>query len=135
LFVFFFFNDTATTEIYTLSLHDALPICHFADLVRTGYGSARIVPAVFGIAPNSCEELYATSLPRQLSAIELSTAANLLRSHGFARDHAANPMGAHAASVLGAASLPHGDVFGRMPNTARKMRALRVRLRSSATLN
>src|SRR2546430_14667875 len=30
-FLFFFFNDTATTEIYTLSLHDALPIslwCH-----------------------------------------------------------------------------------------------------------
>src|SRR2546426_7067892 len=26
-FSFFFFNDTATTEIYTLSLHDALPIC------------------------------------------------------------------------------------------------------------
>src|SRR6266487_7112548 len=28
-FCFFFFNDTATTEIYTLSLHDALPICSF----------------------------------------------------------------------------------------------------------
>src|SRR3954467_16010201 len=27
LICFFFFNDTATTEIYTLSLHDALPIC------------------------------------------------------------------------------------------------------------
>src|SRR5260370_8946516 len=27
----FFFNDTATTEIYTLSLHDALPICAWAD--------------------------------------------------------------------------------------------------------
>ena len=27
--VVFFFNDTATTEIYTLSLHDALPICYF----------------------------------------------------------------------------------------------------------
>src|SRR3712207_6876421 len=26
-YLFFFFNDTATTEIYTLSLHDALPIC------------------------------------------------------------------------------------------------------------
>src|SRR5260370_41013355 len=26
-FLIFFFNDTATTEIYTLSLHDALPIC------------------------------------------------------------------------------------------------------------
>src|SRR2546429_2048263 len=30
-FFFFFFNDTATTEIYTLSLHDALPICHGLD--------------------------------------------------------------------------------------------------------
>src|SRR5258708_14365751 len=29
MFFFFFFNDTATTEIYTLSLHDALPICIF----------------------------------------------------------------------------------------------------------
>src|SRR5258708_19792158 len=28
--LFFFFNDTATTEIYTLSLHDALPIYHIA---------------------------------------------------------------------------------------------------------
>src|SRR5256885_8734276 len=28
---FFFFNDTATTEIYTLSLHDALPICIIAQ--------------------------------------------------------------------------------------------------------
>src|SRR5688572_32488218 len=27
VFLFFFFNDTAPTEIYTLSLHDALPIC------------------------------------------------------------------------------------------------------------
>src|SRR5437588_3886325 len=32
--VFFFFNDTATTEIYTLSLHDALPI--FAAEVADG---------------------------------------------------------------------------------------------------
>src|SRR2546425_11637003 len=32
LFIFFFFfNDTATTEIYTLPLHDALPICEHAD--------------------------------------------------------------------------------------------------------
>src|ERR1051326_9483001 len=29
--VVFFFNDTATTEIYTLSLHDALPICQRVD--------------------------------------------------------------------------------------------------------
>src|SRR6266705_6874775 len=30
--LFFFFNDTATTEIYTLSLHDALPICPHTGL-------------------------------------------------------------------------------------------------------
>src|SRR5688572_31489222 len=30
----FFFNDTATTEIYTLSLHDALPICNVARARR-----------------------------------------------------------------------------------------------------
>src|SRR5256885_2092868 len=29
IFIFFFFNDTATTEIYTLSLHDALPIYRY----------------------------------------------------------------------------------------------------------
>src|SRR2546429_6565120 len=33
-FFFFFFNDTATTEIYTLSLHDALPIS-LPDIFRT----------------------------------------------------------------------------------------------------
>src|SRR5258708_18290434 len=31
LSLFFFFNDTATTEIYTLSLHDALPISDLGD--------------------------------------------------------------------------------------------------------
>src|SRR5207249_11180245 len=31
-FFFFFFNDPATTEIYTLSLHDALPICCFIGI-------------------------------------------------------------------------------------------------------
>src|SRR3712207_7007151 len=37
---FFFFNDTATTEIYTLSLHDALPICfRQVGLRRILYGS------------------------------------------------------------------------------------------------
>src|SRR2546422_10350437 len=36
LFSFFFFNDTATTEIYTLSLHDALPISWEFDLPMAG---------------------------------------------------------------------------------------------------
>src|SRR5256885_3792383 len=35
LLFFFFFNDTATTEIYTLSLHDALPILGYEAVYRT----------------------------------------------------------------------------------------------------
>src|ERR1035441_5946589 len=35
-FFLFFFNDTATTEIYTLSLHDALPICGRSSLTLWG---------------------------------------------------------------------------------------------------
>src|SRR2546430_10495285 len=37
----FFFNDTATTEIYTLSLHDALPISHGPALLFRGHAGVR----------------------------------------------------------------------------------------------
>src|SRR6185436_19113631 len=40
-FTFFFFNDTATTEIYTLSLHDALPISVVPVLRRLGRAPLR----------------------------------------------------------------------------------------------
>src|SRR5216683_7016305 len=41
-FFFFFFNDTATTEIYTLSLHDALPTCSCAPRCRSaGWTTSR----------------------------------------------------------------------------------------------
>src|SRR3990172_2839072 len=44
----FFFNDTATTEIYTLSLHDALPICpHLWRVLQ----SAAVRPAHLRILP------------------------------------------------------------------------------------
>src|SRR2546427_12413936 len=45
LFSFFFFNDTATTEIYTLSLHDALPISRPADGRGTPAGGHDPPPA------------------------------------------------------------------------------------------
>src|SRR5437867_13015777 len=43
--LFFFFNDTATTEIYTLSLHDALPI----SLARRA--SCRLCPPTWDVTP------------------------------------------------------------------------------------
>src|SRR3989442_11590171 len=52
LFFFFFFNDTATTEIYTLSLHDALPISlrpipFLFKLLRTLLHCAKSYPLSF----------------------------------------------------------------------------------------
>src|SRR2546430_8261469 len=48
LFIFFFFNDTATTEIYTLSLHDALPISVrlVFEITPTFLDAARKAPPV-----------------------------------------------------------------------------------------
>src|SRR2546429_2329429 len=40
IIVFFFFNDTATTEIYTLSLHDALPISDLRSTAGRSPGTA-----------------------------------------------------------------------------------------------
>src|SRR2546422_9593068 len=54
LISFFFFNDTATTEIYTLSLHDALPI--YPPICGTGrYRSRAILRLLgqFGRCPNA----------------------------------------------------------------------------------
>src|SRR2546430_4476030 len=72
-FFFFFFNDTATTEIYTLSLHDALPIYPGAEfpsamaqqmdhetrigIVRRAY--AKQVLAAAGIADRRVEAAFA----------------------------------------------------------------------------
>src|SRR2546430_11476410 len=46
IFFFFFFNDTATTEIYTLSLHDALPIYRIAEVPAAGSSFDRISNSV-----------------------------------------------------------------------------------------
>src|SRR2546426_6786136 len=50
----FFFNDTATTEIYTLSLHDALPIC-FSGRPRSKGGA-------HPVCPPPCPERCATEI-------------------------------------------------------------------------
>src|SRR2546426_5902321 len=57
LLFFFFFNDTATTEIYTLSLHDALPIysdslCHASERGRKNCrAGVRHIPRVMLCQP------------------------------------------------------------------------------------
>src|SRR3712207_7420497 len=44
--IIFFFNDTATTEIYTLSLHDALPICEALVRIREVRLGDEVAPRV-----------------------------------------------------------------------------------------
>src|SRR5690348_17925988 len=56
---FFFFNDTATTEIYTLSLHDALPICRTTRPRRRRRPSAGA--ASRGDRPTPCGRRHAAT--------------------------------------------------------------------------
>src|SRR2546429_6437945 len=83
---FFFFNDTATTEIYTLSLHDALPIYHLlvlhqdlreveqtaAQVLARGRGrpeSLRPQPARLGVDPESRSEEHTSELQSRLHLV------------------------------------------------------------------
>src|SRR3712207_7370056 len=53
LFCFFFFNDTATTEIYTLSLHDALPILPTTSSTESSITGNREKPVLRASASTS----------------------------------------------------------------------------------
>src|SRR5260221_12105902 len=67
LLFFFFFNDTATTEIYTLSLHDALPICviplsrYIEDGMMTAAQAGLLVRAVRERSEEHTSELQSHS--------------------------------------------------------------------------
>src|SRR2546422_5649217 len=70
---FFFFNDTATTEIYTLSLHDALPIC--ADGAPFLHIPARPEPRA--ARPSSRGPVRQEGRPRDRKSTRLNS------SHGY----------------------------------------------------
>src|SRR3712207_7064156 len=76
--IFFFFNDTATTEIYTLSLHDALPISsrQFAEL---GYDrtTLRSVAQAAGVDAALVARFYGTKQQDRKSTRLNSSHANI----------------------------------------------------------
>src|SRR5688572_31575357 len=69
-FFFFFFNDTATTEIYTLSLHDALPIYPIAiTRSESGMGTPRISTALTKVKTVALTDRKSTRLNSSHSQI------------------------------------------------------------------
>src|SRR2546430_12260072 len=68
---FFFFNDTATTEIYTLSLHDALPI--YADHTPGGSSGGAAAAVASGMSPaahgNDRSEEHTSELQSQSNLV------------------------------------------------------------------
>src|SRR2546430_9966824 len=93
-YFFFFFNDTATTEIYTLSLHDALPISVFAVVQAAG-------PAPVAAAGHSLGEYSAYITAGGLTAPD---AARLVRKRGELMHQAGTERPGTMAAVLGLAT-------------------------------
>src|SRR2546427_9467878 len=74
--LFFFFNDTATTEIYTLSLHDALPISGRARSAADGRPGSRCRSAGSGRRGRASPRAYASSPCRSAEQDRKSTRLN-----------------------------------------------------------
>src|SRR2546425_8670387 len=73
-FCFFFFNDTATTEIYTLSLHDALPIL----AVVKGRGSCWRSGVISAVSSSTCPDRMADLGRSEEHTSELQSLAYLV---------------------------------------------------------
>src|ERR1051326_9586380 len=92
IFLFFFFNDTATTEIYTLSLHDALPIYVAAHLhghergARRDPRGAHRVAAHRGRGMRAVEEQVGERLPAR-EVIGPRIGLGERHEHGVLVDH------------------------------------------------
>src|SRR5690349_25034913 len=80
LFFFFFFNDTATTEIYTLSLHDALPISRLGHRGDDALDLSRLDAAARRLAvPSPAASLDRKSTRLNSSHVEISYAVFCLK--------------------------------------------------------
>src|SRR5256886_12457133 len=76
----FFFNDTATTEIYALSLHDALPISPTPATMRVAQMDPGPMPTLTASAPASMSARAASAVA-MLPADRKSTRLNSSHSH------------------------------------------------------
>src|SRR5690242_21703307 len=71
---YFFFNDTATTELYTLSLHDALPICNkTTNLTSKEAKMGKVMRHTLGASLNIRHNLSSSKGPKPLQLKLLTT--------------------------------------------------------------
>ena len=89
-YLFFFFNDTATTEIYTLSLHDALPILERLHKVQTARPFRILIATILSArtkdenttkAADKLFKLYGT--PQKLAKAKVKDVEKVIKSVGF----------------------------------------------------
>src|SRR5215475_12875978 len=112
LFFFFFFNDTATTEIYTLSLHDALPT--WAVVVETATGTRyrangqHSSAALANLTPEEFTIAFPTGL---LVTVEEFTSDNLLQDGFLIFDMFDHPKSARTnTDIMGLHRAHHPDL-------------------------
>src|SRR5471030_2329371 len=124
LMFFFFFNDTATTEIYTLSLHDALPIdaTAYQQLRRDGLAELHLM--VDGLHCGACVWLIETMLARRPGVVEarVSLTTRRLRLVWSPQQATAEAL-VGAVAALGYRVVPF-DPAALASDTARRERAL-----------
>src|SRR3712207_8860174 len=85
-FCFFFFNDTATTEIYTLSLHDALPI-------------SPLRPTLTGIREDNDEDYFTCRRFLLRAALRRGAGAAAAASDGHPRDRKSTRLNSSHANI------------------------------------
>src|SRR3989449_11282117 len=105
---FFFFNDTATTEIYTLSLHDALPISTSGQPTGGSWVGKRFQPALPRASPVEAAVLNRLAHVLGLQsrrAIQVSDRAGDLEDAGIGPRRQAEPRDLGAPPRVGA--VPH----------------------------
>src|SRR5438477_5738123 len=109
-FFFFFFNDTATTEIYTLSLHDALPISKFTPAEERGEVMRRCkvcgeqFEALFSFCPIDGDR-KSTRLNSSHMSISYAVFCLKKKKHRRTRDDARPRSGTGVARTPGAGSV------------------------------
>src|SRR5256885_2138485 len=112
---FFFFNDTATTEIYTLSLHDALPISQLRRLVDDDAAAYARVSAAYKLPKDA---------PGRRRAVDEALV-------GAARTPLAMARGAARLAALAGGSGADGDKNAGPPPKGAALLATRVPFRAA----